>query len=143
MVTGKSATMTRTRKTSATVAGKPAPKPTPPKGTNAAPKPTPPPKPSGKVPAPRAPRIAPEVREPRVTTFVTRSGPNGNGTTVVTRPNSMRLKGHAWAPAKVVEGGKEYRCRCGYVEGVAATDAEGRDLHQKHLREQKAAGAAS
>ena len=132
MVTGKNATSAAPKKAPAAPKKAPAPAPAP-----AAPKKV------AKVPAPRAPRIAPEVREPRVSTFVTRSGPNGNGTTVVTRPNSMRLKGHAWAPAKRVEGGKRYGCECGFDEGVAATDAEGRDLHQKHLREQKAAALAA
>jgi hypothetical protein len=85
--------------------------------------------------APKA--LSPEVREPRALVSVTRSGPNGIGTTVVTRPNSLRIKGHAWR-VDAKDGVRVSRCECTVTEGTITSTVEGRDLHQKHLRAIKA-----
>jgi hypothetical protein len=129
MATTKNATRTAATATKAVAsANRPASrKATAPKPTATAPKPT--------ATAPKA--LSPEVREPRALVSVTRSGPNGIGTTVVTRPNSLRIKGHAWR-VDAKDGVRVSRCECTVTEGTITSTVEGRDLHQKHLRAIKA-----
>jgi hypothetical protein len=136
MATTKNATRTAATATKAVAsANRPASrKATAPKPTATAPKPTATaPKPTAT--APKA--LSPEVREPRALVSVTRSGPNGIGTTVVTRPNSLRIKGHAWR-VDAKDGVRVSRCECTVTEGTITSTVEGRDLHQKHLRAIKA-----
>lgn len=142
------ATATKAAATATKTAPRPAPKPAAPKpGPKVAPKPpapAPAPKATATVPAPREKTVNPDVAAKlAVPVKGYRSGPNGNGKTAMRRVGSLRAKGHAWrADGRTDAGLRKFACECGFDEGTAKTEYEGRDHHQKHLAELRKTGAA-